>query len=130
MWASLVLGLLLLPLLTFARDGHDGPPHPIGLCRDATPGGTRYSPLTEITPANVTQLKVAWVYHMKRQDAPNTGFAIRREDQPLIIGPTMYVVTPYSRVVALDASTGHEQWMFQIPMATRHPSAEPRIGRR
>ena len=27
--------------------------------------GTRYSPLTQITPANVSQLKVAWVYHMK-----------------------------------------------------------------
>lgn len=28
-------------------------------------GGMRYSPLTQITPANVAQLKVAWVYHMK-----------------------------------------------------------------
>ena len=29
------------------------------------PGGMRFSPLTQITPANVGQLKVAWVYHMK-----------------------------------------------------------------
>jgi quinoprotein glucose dehydrogenase len=28
-------------------------------------GGMRFSPLTEITPENVGQLKVAWVYHMK-----------------------------------------------------------------
>jgi quinoprotein glucose dehydrogenase len=28
-------------------------------------GGMRFSPLTEITPANVAQLKVAWVYHMR-----------------------------------------------------------------
>src|ERR1700676_2796944 len=28
------------------------------------PGGMRFSPLTEITPANVDRLKVAWVYHM------------------------------------------------------------------
>jgi len=27
-------------------------------------GGMRFSPLTEITPANVDRLKVAWVYHM------------------------------------------------------------------
>ena len=27
----------------------------------------------------------------------------------------MYVVTPYSRVVALDSATGREQWVFQIP---------------
>ena len=29
------------------------------------PGGMRFSPLTQITPANVAQLQVAWVYHMK-----------------------------------------------------------------
>src|SRR5215831_18969995 len=27
--------------------------------------GTRFSPLTQITPANVAQLKVAWTYHLK-----------------------------------------------------------------
>ena len=76
------------------------------------PGGTRYSTLTQITPANVSQLKVAWVYHMK---PAGTGSLHPSEDQPLVIGSTMYVVTPYSRVVALDSATGHEQWMFQIP---------------
>src|SRR3954469_6108166 len=29
------------------------------------PGGMRFSPLTQITPANVGQLQPAWVYHMK-----------------------------------------------------------------
>src|SRR5689334_17597762 len=29
------------------------------------PGGMRYSPLTQITPANVARLEKAWVYHMK-----------------------------------------------------------------
>src|SRR5215217_2516003 len=29
------------------------------------PGGLRFSPLTQLTPANVAQLQVAWVYHMK-----------------------------------------------------------------
>ena len=29
------------------------------------PGGTRFSPLTQITPDNVAGLKVAWVYHMR-----------------------------------------------------------------
>ena len=32
-------------------------------------GGMRFSPLTQITPANVSQLKVAWVYHMKPEGA-------------------------------------------------------------
>jgi quinoprotein glucose dehydrogenase len=32
-------------------------------------GAQRYSPLTQITPANVNSLKVAWTYHMKPADA-------------------------------------------------------------
>ena len=34
------------------------------------PGGQRYSPLTQITPTNASDLKVAWVYHMKPANAP------------------------------------------------------------
>ena len=33
------------------------------------PGGMRFSPLTQITPANVADLQVAWVYHMKQPGA-------------------------------------------------------------
>lgn len=29
------------------------------------PGGQRFSPLTELTPENVGQLKIAWTYHMR-----------------------------------------------------------------
>jgi quinoprotein glucose dehydrogenase len=101
--------LLLLPLLGFGVAPDTGANWPMP-GRD--PGGTRYSPLTQITPGNVNQLKVAWVYHMK---PPGSTSLHPSEDQPLVVGPTMYVVTPYSRVVALDAATGHEQWVFQIP---------------
>src|SRR3954447_17086342 len=43
-------------------------------------GGMRFSPLTELTPANVGQLKVAWVYHMRpaRYVAPAGGRGGRR----------------------------------------------------
>src|ERR1022692_3122422 len=39
------------------------------------PGGMRFSPLTEIKPANVDRLKVAWVYHMRPEGfvAPARG---------------------------------------------------------
>src|SRR5690349_5998990 len=37
------------------------------------PGGMRFSPLTEITPANVGQLKVAWTYHMRPAGAAVPG---------------------------------------------------------
>jgi len=116
-WGSVAGLLLLLPFLTFAladngRADQDSPANWPMPGRD--PGGTRYSPLTQITPANVGQLKVAWVYHMKPAGSGSAGFH-PSEDQPLVVGPTMYVVTPYSRLVALDSATGREQWMFQIP---------------
>ena len=82
------------------------------------PGATRYSPLAQITTANVTHLKVAWIYHMKPAPAagstPDSTWRLS-EDQPLVVGTTMFVVTPYSRVVALDPATGREKWVFVIP---------------
>jgi quinoprotein glucose dehydrogenase len=122
--------LLLMP--TLASGGRDqSGPAPASASMDAPadwpmvghdPGGGRYSTLTQITPANVRDLKIAWVYHMKpatkadasHADIGGAGFHLS-EDQPLVIGQTMYVVTPYSRVVALDSSTGQEKWVFEIP---------------
>ena len=34
------------------------------------PGGKRFSPLTQLTPGNVGQLEVAWVYHMRPAPTP------------------------------------------------------------
>ena len=40
-----------------------------------------------------------------------------REDEaiPIVIGNTMYLGSPYGAVIALDATTGAEQWRFQLP---------------
>ena len=61
------------------------------------PGGMRYSPLTQITPANVAQLQPAWVYHMKVEGAAAAGgrggaggFA-SGETTPLVINGVMYL---------------------------------------
>src|SRR3569833_320811 len=81
-------------------------------------GATRYSSMAQITTANVNRLKVAWIYHMKpassARSAPDNTWR-PSEDQPLVVGNTMFVVTPYGRVVALDSSTGREKWVFVIP---------------
>src|SRR5512138_1924112 len=69
------------------------------------PGGMRYSPVAQITTANVAQLQPAWVYHMKPAGASapagrggaTAGFA-SGETTPLVINGTMYVSTPYGRV--------------------------------
>jgi lanthanide-dependent methanol dehydrogenase len=56
---------------------------------------TRYSGLTEITPENVGQLRLAWSF--------STGVVRGHEAGPLVVGATMYVVTPFPNLLyALD----------------------------
>lgn len=58
---------------------------------------TRYSPLTDITPQNVGQLRVAWTF--------SDGTQYGHEGAPLVIGDTMYLVTPFPNIAyALDLS--------------------------
>jgi PQQ-dependent dehydrogenase (methanol/ethanol family) len=56
---------------------------------------TRYSPLTQINPGNVAQLKIAWTF--------SDGAQYGHEGAPLVADNTMYVVTPYPNIAyALD----------------------------
>src|SRR5262245_5843410 len=72
------------------------------------PGGMRFSPLTQISAANVAQLKVAWTYHMRPQPEPGRepSSLSGSETTPIVAGGMMYISTPYNRVVALDPATG------------------------
>src|SRR5579862_6214638 len=83
------------------------------------PENSRYSPLTEITPATVGHLKVAWIYHTGDvSDGKGTwhGERVRTpstfEATPLVIEGTMYLVTPFNRIIAIDPETGAEKWQF------------------
>ena len=77
------------------------------------PGGSRYSPLDEIRPENVRQLRVIWEYHTGdlASEAPawrNHSF----QATPILVEDALYLCTPRSRVVSLDAETGAERWVF------------------
>jgi quinoprotein glucose dehydrogenase len=95
-------------------------------------GGQRFSPLTQLTPANVDKLQVAWVYHMRPAPSessasgapPTQGRGGGRggsnfstsETTPIVVDGVMYISTPYGgRVVALDSTTGREIWQFAVP---------------
>jgi quinoprotein glucose dehydrogenase len=73
----------------------------------------RYSPLTQITAANVRTLQQVWSFHLK--PAGFTGPMKEDEAIPIVIGNTMYLGSPYGAVIALDATTGSEKWRFQLP---------------
>ncbi len=76
-------------------------------------GGTRYSPLAQINRENVSQLKVAWVFHTGdvsdgRNGQNRSGF----ETTPLLADGTLYLTTPFNRVIALDPETGAQRWAY------------------
>src|SRR5215213_3576615 len=76
-------------------------------------GGMRFSPLTQLTPANASRLEAAWTYHMRPADV--TARFASSEVTPLVVNGTMYLATPYYRVVAIDSTTGKEVWAFRLP---------------
>src|SRR5215813_2984947 len=76
------------------------------------PGGTRYSALAQIDRANVAQLRVAWTYRTgETGGAPPYGH-IAFEATPLMVDGTLFLSTPYDRVIALDPETGVERWTY------------------
>ena len=65
----------------------------------------RFSPLSEITPGNVDQLRASWSF--------STGGKLGGlEGTPLVRDGVIYISTDYSRVIALDARTGVMKWSF------------------
>jgi PQQ-dependent dehydrogenase (methanol/ethanol family) len=68
---------------------------------------TRFSGLEEINAGNVKNLKVAWTF--------STGVNRGQEAAPLVVGSTMYVVTPYPNILyALDLTKpGETKWKYE-----------------
>ncbi len=70
----------------------------------------RYSPLSEITAANVADLQLAWHFH--------TGISQAFEASPIVVDGTMYISTAMNHVFALDARTGERKWEYIHPLRT------------
>lgn len=72
----------------------------------------RYSPLAQITPANVGKLTRAWLIHTGDLPSPQAQGTYGAENTPLKVGNSLYVCTPKNIVLALDPATGRQQWRF------------------
>jgi quinoprotein glucose dehydrogenase len=99
---ALTLGLQAArpPVGDWASYGHDA-------------GGTRYSPLTQITRENVSRLAVAWTVHTGdmadgKNGDPRSGF----ETTPIVVDGTLYLTTGFNRVIALSPETGAQKWAY------------------
>lgn len=67
--------------------------------------GWGYSPLARINDQNVSKLALAWSY--------STGLTEGHQAPPIVNGGYMYITTPGSQVIALDAKTGNELWRYK-----------------
>ena len=84
------------------------------------PGGMKWSPLTQITAANVRDLELAWVYHHGdvsdgKHDTTRTSF----NATPIEVDDTLYFCTGLNRVIALDPESGAEKWSFDPKLRLR-----------
>ena len=70
--------------------------------------GWGYSPLKQITPANVSRLEPVWTFA--------TGQENGHEAPPIVNGGVMFVATPGNQVIALDATSGQLIWRYRRPL--------------
>jgi len=79
----------------------------------ADQAASHYSPLDQITPANVTKLAIAWEWKPNEKVLPQFGTRPGAfQNTPLMIDNVLYLSTPYNQVAALDATTGKELWRY------------------
>src|SRR5918995_1514957 len=122
----LVRLVLLLGAATSTLPAQEAPPPPLVTAQEIldglTPDGSRWltfggsytnqrhSPLTQITPANVTRLQPQWTFQ--------TGTLGNFETTTLVRDNVLYVTGPQNVAWALDARTGRQIWRYrrELPM--------------
>jgi alcohol dehydrogenase (cytochrome c) len=67
--------------------------------------GQRFSPLTQITPANAGQLAAQWTFQ--------TGVVNKFEATPIVIDGMLYVTGALNHAWAIDGRTGRQIWHYQ-----------------
>ena len=78
----------------------------------------RHSALTQITPQNVRDLELKWVFQSRSLD--------KHEVTPLVVDGVMYTIQSPNDVIALDAATGKTIWTY---MHKPDPAARNCCGR-
>ena len=69
----------------------------------------KYSSLDQIDTSNVRELKPAWEYHTGDVD---TTARSQIQCNPIIVNGVLYGTSPQLKLIALDAATGQQKWVF------------------
>jgi alcohol dehydrogenase (cytochrome c) len=82
----------------------------------------RYSPLTQLTPANVARLTAQWTFQTDLSPFMSTGRSGGLQSVPLVLDGIIYFAGTHNRVWAIDARTGRQIWQYQRSMPADVPS--------
>jgi quinoprotein glucose dehydrogenase len=92
--------------------------------------GNRYSSNDQINKENVPQLKVAWTFSSQDKDPDNRT---QNQCNPIVVDGILYGTSPRSKLLALNAATGEQQWIFDPAnfdaTAGKDPSAFFKVNR-
>jgi quinoprotein glucose dehydrogenase len=90
------------------------------------PGGTRYSPATQINRANVTHLQVAWKFQTGAlpHDPDDLDRKAAFEATPILVEGKLFLSTPFDHVIALNPVTGSKLWEFDPKLELPHGASE------
>jgi quinoprotein glucose dehydrogenase len=78
-------------------------------------GGSRYTSLQQVNAGNAGRLTVAWTYRTGELKTYEGTSALEKacfETTPILVGRTLYFSTPSDRVIAVDAATGQQRWVY------------------
>jgi glucose dehydrogenase len=83
--------------------------------------GTNFNPQNQINKENVQALELKWTYSIPANSAPAVNiegyYGVRFHEgsttPPIIVNGTVYIITNYYLLVALDASEGKVLWTYQ-----------------
>jgi quinoprotein glucose dehydrogenase len=83
-------------------------------------GGTRFSPLTQITRNNVGNLVRAWEFRTGDLDtrAPFVMARSKFEATPLFVEDSIIFCSPFNEVIALDPGSGAQKWRYDPKIST------------
>ncbi|MFS4437390.1 pyrroloquinoline quinone-dependent dehydrogenase [Paracoccaceae bacterium GXU_MW_L88] len=115
--------LALLPLAAFAQDTDWTEFH-------GNLAAQKYSPLEQITKDNVGDLEKVWELHTGdvsdgSGDLPATVWSAT----PIYANHTLYLGTPFYRILALDPATGEEKWSYNT-QSTLEAMTQPALKNR
>ena len=87
--------------------------------------GTRFSPATQITTSNVSQLKVAWTFRTGAlPHDPDLDKKAAFEATPILVDGKLFLTTPYDHVFALNPQTGEKLWEFDPKLELPYGASE------